>query len=153
MTWDNGEGLVFTKEVAVDDNYMFTVTRRVTNNGSAPVTLDAYALISRWGTPVTSGYYILHEGPIGALGGKLEEINYKDLAKPNGDVKLTSTGGWIGIGDKYWLASLVPDQQSAITANFRYTPKDGQPRYQVDYAGAPMTVAPGASVEITDRLF
>ena len=34
------------------------------------MTLYPYALISRHGTPKTEGYYILHEGPIGVLGGK-----------------------------------------------------------------------------------
>src|SRR5581483_3209103 len=30
LTWDNGHGLTFTRVVAVDDQYMFTVTDRVT---------------------------------------------------------------------------------------------------------------------------
>ena len=31
------------------------------------------------------------------------------------------TGGWMGISDKYWLAALVPDQQSKVDGNFRDT--------------------------------
>jgi YidC/Oxa1 family membrane protein insertase len=152
MSWDNGQGLVFSKKVALDENYMFSVTRSVTNNGATPVTVHPYALLSRWGTPATMGYYILHEGPIGVLGGKLNEIDYDDLQE-DGNVELTSTGGWLGFGDKYWLATLVPDQQSNIKASFRYTPHNGEPRYQIDYLGDPVTVAPGSTVEMTDRLF
>jgi YidC/Oxa1 family membrane protein insertase len=152
MTWDNGQGLSFARQVAVDDNYMFTVTQSVTNNGQQPVSLLPYGLISRWGTPETMGYYILHEGPIGVLEGTLHEINYSDLQE-DGDVALPTTGGWMGFGDKYWLTSLVPDQASQVTANFRYTPHNGQPRYQIDYAGKPLTIAPGATVEVTDRFF
>ena len=53
----------------------------VTNTTDKPVTLYPYGLISRWGTPHTLGYYILHEGPIGVLGGQLEEWKYKNVAE------------------------------------------------------------------------
>ncbi|HMR30611.1 MAG TPA: membrane protein insertase YidC [Geminicoccaceae bacterium] len=152
MTWDNGQGLVFGQKVALDDNYMFSVTRSVTNNGAEPVALHPYALLSRWGTPHTLGYYILHEGPIGVLGGTLHEIDYHDLQE-DGAVELPSTGGWLGFGDKYWLAALVPDQQDDIKAKFSYTPHNGEPRYQIDYLGAALTVAPGSTVTFTDRMF
>src|SRR5713226_8636284 len=33
LTWDNGAGLVFTRSVAVDDNYMFTIRDSVRNTG------------------------------------------------------------------------------------------------------------------------
>ena len=66
------------------------------------------------------------------LGGKLEEIDYDDLQE-DGDVELPSEGGWMGITDKYWLTSLVPDQDAELVANFRHYLADGQDRYQVDY--------------------
>src|SRR5207253_5745136 len=71
LTWDNGAGLVFTRTISVDENYMFTVRDAVKNSGSTPVSLLPYALISRTGTPQVGGYYILHEGLIGELGGSL----------------------------------------------------------------------------------
>jgi YidC/Oxa1 family membrane protein insertase len=36
LTWDNGHGLVFTRVIAIDDKYMFTVTDSVANKGGAP---------------------------------------------------------------------------------------------------------------------
>ncbi|HZU90624.1 MAG TPA: membrane protein insertase YidC, partial [Stellaceae bacterium] len=69
LTWDNGEGLVFTRTISVDTYYMFTVQEAVKNTGTAPVSLASYGLISRTGTPQVSGYYILFEGMIGELGG------------------------------------------------------------------------------------
>ena len=33
LTWDNGEGLVFTRTISVDENYMFTVHDAVHNTG------------------------------------------------------------------------------------------------------------------------
>jgi YidC/Oxa1 family membrane protein insertase len=152
LTWDNGGNLRFSRTVALDDNYMFTITQRVENTGDEPVTLHPYGLISRWGTPETLGFFILHEGPIGVLDGTLEEIDYDDL-REDGPIELSSQGGWLGITDKYWLASLVPDQDSELMANFRHYLAEGQDRYQVDYLRPAMTVAPGQSVEVTDRLF
>jgi YidC/Oxa1 family membrane protein insertase len=152
LTWDNGENLRFSRTVALDENYMFTITQRVENTGDQPVTLHPYGLISRWGTPETLGFFILHEGPIGVLDGTLEEIDYDDL-REDGPIELSSQGGWLGITDKYWLASLVPDQESELLANFRHYLAEGQDRYQVDYLRPAMTVAPGDSVEVTDRLF
>ena len=152
LTWDNGENLRFSRTVALDENYMFTVTQRVENTSDEPVTLHPYGLISRWGTPETLGFFILHEGPIGVLDGTLEEIDYDDL-REDGPIELSSQGGWLGITDKYWLASLVPDQESDLVANFRHYLAEGQDRYQVDYLRPAMTVAPGQRVEVTDRLF
>ena len=152
LTWDNGENLSFSRTVALDENYMFTFTQRVENTSDEPVTLHPYGLISRWGTPETLGFFILHEGPIGVLDGTLEEIDYDDL-REDGPIELSSQGGWLGITDKYWLASLVPDQESDLVANFRHYLAEGQDRYQVDYLRPAMTVAPGQRVEVTDRLF
>src|SRR5947207_195071 len=76
LTWDNGGGLVFSRTISVDENYMFTVRDAVRNSGTAPVNLLPYALISRTGTPQVGGYYILHEGLIGELGGSLREVKY-----------------------------------------------------------------------------
>jgi YidC/Oxa1 family membrane protein insertase len=58
LTYDNGEGLEFRRTIAVDENYLFTLTDAVVNRGSEPVTLYPYALISRHGKPEILGYYI-----------------------------------------------------------------------------------------------
>ena len=152
LTWDNGEGLRFARELAVDEDYMFTVTQSVRNTTGQAVTLYPYGLISRWGTPQTLGFFILHEGPIGVLNGKLVEIDYDDL-QDDGVIEHASTGGWLGITDKYWLTALVPDQDRDVVANFRHTIAGGEDRYQVDYLWPAMTVAPGETIEVTNRVF
>ena len=40
LTYDNGQGLVFTRHVSVDERYMFTIVDSVQNHGAAPVTLS-----------------------------------------------------------------------------------------------------------------
>ena len=151
LTWQNGQGLTFKKTLSLDADYMFSVGRSVTNTTDRPVTLSPYGLIGRWGTPPTLGYYILHEGPIGVFQERLEEPNYKDLLEA--PKEYTTTGGWIGFTDKYWLSSLVPPQNEPVTATFRHV-KDGDlDKYQTDYLGAPITVAPGQTVDTTEHLF
>jgi YidC/Oxa1 family membrane protein insertase len=142
LTWDNGAGLVFTRTIAIDENYLFTITQNVTNNGAAPVTLYPYGLIARQGTPAISKFFILHEGLIGVLDGKLEEIDYDDL-QDDGEVAIASQGGWLGITDKYWLTALVPAQTQQVEAGFRHLLRDEEDRYQADFRGDGITIAPG----------
>ena len=151
LTWDNGEGLVFTREVAIDDNYMIRVNQRVENTGTQSVTLFPYALASRTGMPDTLGFFILHEGPIGVFNETLSEVKYDDLVD-DGPITETSTGGWIGMSDKYWLVALVPDQRTEFQAGFRHS-FAGDDKFQVDYLGNGVTIAPGTIGEVTNRVF
>ena len=41
LTWNNGEGLTFTRVIALDKDFMFTVTQRVTNSAASTVTLNS----------------------------------------------------------------------------------------------------------------
>ncbi|CAA7624344.1 membrane protein insertase YidC [Magnetospirillum sp. UT-4] len=152
LTWDNGEGLRFVRTFGLDENYMFSVAQRVENYGDKPATLHPYALVSRTGTPKTEGMYILHEGPIGVLEGSLKEISYDDL-KTDATVKAKTTGGWIGITDKYWLTALIPDQKAEVTGRFVHQRGDTADRYQVDFTAGPRVVAPGAAEEAGFHLF
>jgi YidC/Oxa1 family membrane protein insertase len=152
LTWDNGAGLVFTRTISLDDKYMFTVRDEVRNTGSAPVKLSSYGLISRSGEPPVSGYYILYEGPIGYLDGAVQDVKYSSLA-PGKPVDYQSTGGWLGFTDKYWLTALIPPQQEQIKARFTHTVEGGVNRYQTDFTGPEITVAPGASAVASNRFF
>ena len=152
LEWDNGQGLLFQRKIAIDDDYLITITQRVSNRSTAPVTLHPYGLISRSNTPDTLGFYILHEGPIGVLNDNLMEVDYDDL-QDDGRVTQQSTGGWLGITDKYWLTALIPDQAEAIDTSFNHSLLDGTERYQVDFLGAARNVPAGGSVEVTNRFF
>ena len=152
LRWDNGEGLAFVREIAVDEDYVFTITDTVVNTTDAAVTLFPYGLISRWGTPDTMGIWILHEGPIGVLGETLEEFHYSDL-REDGEQVFEDTQGWIGITDKYWLAALLPDQDSTFRATIKHIDRGLDDRYQTDYLREAVTVAAGGSAQVTNRLF
>jgi len=116
LSWDNGEGLLFKRTITVDRVYMFTITDEVENSGANAVTIYGYGIASRHGLPQVQGYYILHEGPIGVLDGKLNDPAYKDVEKPM--ERVSSQGGWLGITDKYWAATLVPDQNANFAGRF-----------------------------------
>jgi YidC/Oxa1 family membrane protein insertase len=153
LSWDNGEGLTFRRTIAVDANYMFTINETIENTGANAATIYGYGLISRHGTPKTEGFYILHEGLIGVLGdGKLHEISYSSIAGEPPQV-LKSTGGWLGITDKYWAATLVPDQAVPMQARFASSKIGALDTYQTDYLLDATNIAPGAKVSSQARLF
>ncbi|MBM3557774.1 MAG: membrane protein insertase YidC, partial [Alphaproteobacteria bacterium] len=153
LSWDNGQGLVFKRVFAVDKDYMFTVTNRIENKADKGATLYPYALVSRTGTPPLIGFYILHEGPLGVMDKALVEKKYEDL-KEKKRIEAGSTGGWIGITDKYWLAAVIPDQKSQVKTRMIHEMADARTdRYQVDYLGPATALAAGAAIEVTDRLF
>ncbi len=160
LRWDNGQGLRFTRLIALDENYVFTITQRVENNGAQAVTLFPFGMISRSGTPETLGFFILHEGPLGVFDDVLEEIDYEDIGD-NGvegpakifSLKQTTRGGWIGFTDKYWLTALIPDQKAQLDVRFLDDRTRQTERYQVDYLGAARTIGPGTAIEVSNRLF
>jgi YidC/Oxa1 family membrane protein insertase len=153
LSWDNGQGLRFERRYAVDPHYMFTVTQRAVNTTAQPVQLLPYGLIARSGTPKTEGFYILHEGPLAVMDGTLKEPSYDDVKKAARGIDYKTTGGWIGITDKYWLVSLIPNQKEEVKARFVYSQIGGEDRYQADYLGNAVTVPPGGTAEATNRLF
>ncbi len=159
LTWDNGAGLRFALTLAVDDNYMFTVRQSVTNTTGTPVVLFPWARIRRDDTPPTAGYYILHEGLLGVIGGRLQELTYAK-AKSAGEhtdglaYQATAPGGWAGITDKYWLTALIPPQTSDESVAFRDVKLGGKDGYQVDFTPTtPQTIAPGAEAAATTHVF
>ena len=151
LSWNNGEGLTFQIILSLDDHYMFTAEQRVKNDAGAPVALFPWSRIRRDYTPETAGYYILHEGLIGVLAGRLQETTYSsarsEAAKHDGVAyQATSKGGWAGITDKYWLTALVPDQSTEGIATFRALKEPTGDAYQVDFIPHdPEQVAPGAA--------
>ena len=59
-------------------------------------------------------FYILHEGLIATLDGDLIEEDYDDIKEKKFSRNVES---WFGIGDKYWITSIVPPR-GKIQNNF-----------------------------------
>jgi YidC/Oxa1 family membrane protein insertase len=152
LSWTNPVGITFERVYSIDRDYMVTVTQRVTNNAEEAISLAPYGLISRRGTPEVSRLYILHEGPLGVLEGTLDEYDYGDL-QDEGIIANDTQGGWIGITDKYWLASLVPDQDAQVKTRFVHSDDGGVNKYQTDILYDTKRIEPGATVSQTSRVF
>lgn len=144
LQWDNGHGLTFERIVALDAGYLFTITQRVTNRTGQPVALTPYHLVARRGKPADfAGFYVLHEGPVMRLNGKLDEVSYKDLQKGE-KISLDGQKGWMGITDKYWMAAVLPEPSRVFSARLIGSPDE---HYQADAVGAKIEVASGATAE------
>lgn len=154
LTWDNGQGLVFIRRVAIDENYMFTVTDGVQNNTGAPVTLFPYAIATREGEPKHTPQWTLHEGLFGVLAGLLEKYTYADLRDAKDpEAKFEGTGGWLGITDKYWMVTVVPPQNEKYTGRFSIARERQGEVFRADYLLQPRNVAAGGNTSVTHHVF
>lgn len=158
LSWNNGAGLTFELILSVDDEYMFSVRQVVKNDTGQPVKLYPWSRVRRDYKPETSGTYLSFEGLLGVTDGTLQEVGY-DKAKSEGEKKhgvayeATSTGGWAGITDKYWLTAMVPDQAVPARVTFRHLDDNGD-HYQVDYAlTEPQDIKAGGTAELASHLF
>jgi YidC/Oxa1 family membrane protein insertase len=157
LTWDNGAGLRFTRRISVDNLYMFTVTDTVANFSAQPVTIAPAAGVVRQGLPANLGRtQVLHEGAIGTFGDgdtySTEQLKYGAWAKKP-SVEHASTGGWLGITDKYWMAAVIPPQNEKISAKFLVTDATRYNIHAAGMEGQPVTIHPNTQVNETRRLF
>jgi len=155
LTWDNQQGQRFEIEIAVDDDYLFTLTPRLINEGGEPVRVRAYGLVNRIGIPPTlDTAFIVHEGLVGVFNDTYEEVDYDTVEEaPRGVIEQRSTGGWIGFFDKYWTVLLIPDRDAVVDARFASQRRPEGEVYQTDMSYETAAVPPGESSEHRFRLF
>src|ERR1700761_8388096 len=155
LEWDNGQGLLFSRVISVDDKFMFTVNDSVHNTGKGSVALYPYALVVRDGVPKTQHYWVLHEGFVGVANGTLTDAGYDDFKDDGTPPKeFSSTGGWAGITDKYWMAAVIPPQTEPFSGSYRGQPYgNGGKSYQADYRLNARNVGAGATATVTHRFF
>ena len=159
LRWDNGAGLTFTRVIAVDDNFMFSITQSVENNTGAPIRLAPYGIVARHGEPETKKFFILHEGVVRQNDTSLEEIGYgkmpdMDFVEREGaraEVTEVQENGWVGFTDKYWMTTLIPAPGQPFTSVAKYVAQADI--YQVESRLPVMTVAPGATAQADTMLF
>jgi len=159
LRWENGKGLTFLREIAVDEDFMFTVSDRVDNSSAAAVTLQPYGIIARHGLPQLQNIFVVHEGAVQRNDGELQETDYSDIVKLAVDpreglpaeVTESSVDGWIGFTDHYWMTSLIPEQGKPYKSVLKYVPTSGI--YQAEVRPAAVSLAAGASTTSTVRFF
>tara|TARA_Y100000996_G_scaffold306593_1_gene243457 strand:+ start:650 stop:2332 length:1683 start_codon:yes stop_codon:yes gene_type:complete len=121
LVWNNKQGITFEKNISLDDQFLFTVQEKVINLSDKTYNFYSYGQIVRIKKPEISGFYILHEGPIATLDDQLIEEDYDDIQ----DEKFSKNAskGWLGIGDKYWITSIVPPRNKDFKTTFDYKNK------------------------------
>ena len=158
LHWDNGQGLIFSRAISIDAEYMFGVVDEIENRTAAEVALMPFALIYRYGIPKSQAFYILHEGLIGVSGKEgLQETTYADAAKSVTPKVLENvTGGWLGVTDKYWAAALVPDQKEPYRVRFSAfkgrTPTEPD-AFQADYLRGAVVIPPNARKGVENHFY
>ena len=142
-------GLVFRQKISVDKDFLFTVEQSIENPGAAPIVLQPFGLVSRRGEAAAAETNV-HVGPVGVLQDTLKDSDLEfEKLREEGPQRFTSTGGWLGLTEKYWLAASVPDQKAKIAATFQYAA--GQ--YQADWLADAVTVPAGGRIASTAKLF
>ena len=143
LSWDNGHGLVFTRIIAIDDKYMFSVTDSVANKSGQAATLYPFAYVARESVPQEKTSWVLHMGFVGVASGSEVDANYDDFKDEGTPPKaFSSTGGWVGITDKYWMAAVIPPQGETYNGAYLGSTVGATKAYQANYRLDARTVAP-----------
>ena len=116
LEWNNKQGLIFTKKIELDDKFLFKITQAIKNTSNKSYQFYPYAQITRNYKPEVTPIYILHEGFLGVFDEQLIEEDYDDIVDEKFSVDATK--GWLGITDKYWLTTIVPEKDKQFKAEF-----------------------------------
>lgn len=155
LSWRNPQAVEFFIDVAIDRNYLFTVTQRVVNHSSTPIAISSYGRVDRVLQLIQKSNYILHEGLIGAFDGTLSQKTYtemseeKEFTRTNGGI----LGSWLGITDKYWLTSIMPDRNLNYSAGFKYELNNQTNLFAADFVSKEEIVESTKEAKFSHHLF
>jgi len=121
LIWTNDDNIKFEKKISIDNQYLFTVNQTIINNSDKTYNFYTYGQIIRNEAPEVTNFYILHEGMLGVFDDQLIEEDYDDIEEKKFSVNAET--GWLGITDKYWITSLVPENKNKFRAEFDYKNK------------------------------
>ena len=122
LAWTNNQGITFEKEISIDNKFLFTINQKVINSTDKKYDFYSYGQIIRNKIPEgLSNFYILHEGMLAALDGELIERDYDDIEEEK--FSMNAQKGWFGVGDKYWISSIVPPRNKEFKTTFDFKNK------------------------------
>ncbi len=140
LSWSNDQGITFEKIISLDDKYLFTIKQNVINSTEKEYDFYSYGQIIRNKIPEITDFYILHEGLIATLDDELIEEDYDDIQEKK--FSRTAQKGWLGIGDKYWITSIIPPRDKEFKTTFDYKNK-----FRANYISTePLTLNKGSSI-------
>ena len=121
LSWTNSQNIKFLKEISIDKQYLFNIKQTIINNSDKTYNFYPYGQIIRNVAPDVTNFYILHEGLIGVFDDQLVEEDYDDIEEKK--YSKNAQSGWLGITDKYWLTSLIPEKDKSFRSDFDYKNK------------------------------
>ena len=153
LSWKNKQNVEFIIKVYLDENYMFGVTQSVVNHSKSEISVASYGRINRVLQGAQKPVYILHEGAIGVFNDILHEVTYKDLIEEKRQDFLSEKGGWLGITDKYWLSSILPDKSMKYSADFSHNISNQNSFFNTEFIGQEFKIAAGEENSFNHHLF
>jgi len=121
LVWNNNQGIKFEKNIKIDNQFLFTVDQKITNSSQKTYNFYPYGQIVRNKAPQVTNFYILHEGLIGVFDEQLVEQDYEDIKEKK--FSKNTKSGWLGITDKYWITTLIPENNKEFRADFDFKNK------------------------------
>ena len=121
LSWTNKQNIKFLKEISIDKQYLFNIKQSIINNSDKTYNFYPYGQIIRNVAPDVTNFYILHEGLIGVFDDQLIEEDYDDIEEKK--YSKNAQSGWLGITDKYWITSLIPEKDKSFRSDFDYKNK------------------------------
>ena len=121
LVWSNSQGITFEKIISLDNKFLFTIKEKVINSSEKTYNFYSYGQIIRNKKPEISNFYILHEGLVATLDEELIEEDYDDIQEKK--FSRNASQGWFGIGDKYWITSVIPPRNKNFKTTFDYKNK------------------------------
>ena len=121
LTWSNNQGIVFEKIIQIDEKFLFSIDQKIENKSNKSYDFYSYGQIIRNKSPDITNFYILHEGLIGVFDDQLVEEDYDDIKEK--EFSKNASSGWLGITDKYWITTLIPEENKEFRADFDFKNK------------------------------
>jgi YidC/Oxa1 family membrane protein insertase len=168
LSYESPDGLVVMRTIAIDADYMFTVTDEVRNTTGDPRRLRPFGTVRRHDKPEDYRRQgVVHQGLVGVFGPgqTLHETKFEDADKharkrARGEVgeaetieQLQGNGGWLGITDHYWMTAIALDPNEPMSGAYNATIDGAQTDYRAYYVGDWRDIPAGGSISYTQRLF
>lgn len=138
-------GLVIERLVTFDENYMVTIKDRVTNVSSKDIVIAPSSCLNI-SNPKHNNYAVVHEGLVGSIDGKVEEIKYKDIEESNS----YRNAEWLGFTDLYWLTSIINKDKHTLVG---FTKTDDDAYRILTKRKKDIQISPEKTIEISYQIF
>ncbi len=146
LSWSNKQGINFKKKIKIDEKFLFSIDQTVINKTDKSYDFYSYGQIIRNKAPEITNFYILHEGLIGVFDEQLVEEDYEDIKEK--EFSKNANTGWLGITDKYWITTLIPEENKSFRADF-----DFKDKFRANFIETkPLELSPNATISSNVRV-